>query len=314
MDSDIEVVPQTDSENEEGGESDEVEDREVNGTKSSTVAHGTDEVVVPSFANSERCSRNLIDNTQNSFTKTTLSTRTSEAYVSSTPSNETEKITRPRILDADDSSKEGNIRDNENPERLNTHIQCESTSAGEDIVLSSEKNGESSIHGGNEEIEGSRGTNSVTQTQVCHKDTARNAPDTRQGNSDQIPKQSVSSLSQSDELPGRTEILDNKAYKLPGGTEVLETLFPSPLGGEEVGINQVVSTQNHGIDQIEDLDLIEPTQRKQGAGKKGSTATTRLRKIKPNGTKPKNKFDVPFKITEYPQPDTVRTNHNQHWS
>ena len=219
-------------------------------------------------------------------------------------SSETEKITRPRILHANDSSKEGNILEHETPERLNRHIHCESTSTGKDTVLFSEKIGESNNDGGNEEIEGSHGTNSVTQTQTCHKDTVSNAPDTRQGNSDQIPKQSVASLSQSDKLPGRTEILDDRAHKPRGGREVLETLFPSPLGGEEVAINQVVSTQNHGFVQIEDLDLVEPTQRKQGAGKKKATA--RSSKNKPNGTKPKNtcKFDVPFKIAEYPQPDT----------
>ena len=299
VDSDIEVVPQTDSENEGGGESDEVEDREVNGTKSSTVTHGTDEVEVPSFTNSERCSRNLGDNTQNRLTKTTLLTRISVDPVTSTPSTETEKITRPRILDADDNSKEGNILQNETPERLNKHIHCESTSTGEDTVLFSEKIGESSNDGGNEEIKGSHGTSSVSQTQACH--TASNAPDTRQGNSDQIPKQSVASLSQSDELPGRTEILDDRAHKPRVGGELLETFFPSPLGGEEVGINQVVSTPNHGIDQSEDLELVEPTQRKQGAGKKGTTAATRSGKVKPNGTKPKNKFDVPFRMAEYPK-------------
>ena len=287
VDSDIEVVPQTDSENDDQGEteSDEPEvDRKVNVAEAPPLG----------ITKSELNSRNLIDNTQNSFTKTTLSTRTGGDSLTSTPSSEAKKISRPRIPDAD-SSKEGKVPDNETPERLNRDIHCESTYTGEETVMFSEKIRESSDDGGNEEIE-------AEGNQTSPEDTS--TPGTRQENSDQKPIQSVTSLSQSHTLPGKTEIHDDGTDKPRSGSEVLETLFPSPLGGEEVEINQVVCTQNHGIYQIEDLELIAPTQRKQSVGKKGSTATTRSGKIKPNGTKPKNKFDIPFKITEHPQPDT----------
>ena len=67
VDSDIEVVPQTDSENDgqEEMESDESEEHEVNIAKYATATHGTDEVEAPSLD---------ITNTQNRLTKTTLST------------------------------------------------------------------------------------------------------------------------------------------------------------------------------------------------------------------------------------------------
>ena len=197
------------------------------------------------------------------------------------------------------------MQENGTLEGLSRHVHCESTSADEGIVLSSEKIGENSNEGRYKEIEGICGTKSGTQTegegnQTPHEDTSSSAPDTRQGNNDQMPMQSVTRLSQSSKLPGRTEIHDDRTDKPRGGGEVLETLFPSPLGGEEVGINQVFSAQNHGIDQVEDLELVEPTQRRQSARKKGITAA-RLGKTKSSGTKPRNKFDVPYKITEYPQ-------------
>ena len=306
--SDIQVVPQTDSESEEEREIDELEDREINVAETSTRIHAA-ETETPSsdLISNEQC---LIDHGSDpqkryANVNTTLSCaveETDEACVVSTTSRETEKITWFRTPDAC-SNKESNQGEKEAPERLNGDIHDDTCPVGKDTALHAEKDWESSNDGWNEEIKMGSGINSGTQKEVNsnqtdHEDTSSDAP-ARPGINDQMVKRGVASLSQPHQLPERAEIHDDRTDKSRSGRE----LVASP-GREEVKLNQDVCAKNREIEQIEELELVQPTQRRQSARRKRATTAESSNKVNPNGTRLKNKFDVPYKSTIYTQLDT----------
>ena len=293
--SDIQVVPQTDSESEEVKERevDEPADREANVAETSTAIHAG-ETKSPSVdvISNEQCSLNHGDDPQKRYenVETTLSCdveETDEVCVATAASCEVEDITWSRTPDGC-SNKERNQREEETPERSDRDIHDDHP-AGKDTALHAVKGGESSTDGWNGDIEGSSGMNSETQTEVKsnqmpHEDTSSNVADR--------PENGVASFSQSHQIP---EEDDDKTDKPCGDRE----LIVSP-----VQLNQDVCTKNHGIEQTEEIELVEPTQRRQSARRKRTSIAAGSNKVNPNGTKPKNKFDVPYKTTADTQTDT----------